>query len=334
MRALVLTATIHLMACGASSQQVRESSCAVYEKAVPGMPRTPRAVSVEKHRKRSRGLMLGLRGKGVFGRGASLYVNGFVRWALSLGVDWVAVLGNTPSYRAEALAARNAGLRVLLWSGPTSWSPSRWRGTADLLERRALEVGAWGVIADPEDWQNPRVDSSERWGNAGLGEIGNLGDRLALMRRRGLHVYVTSFPSWGGAEGRRVLAQRSGAGGMPQVYSPASPATLLGRADMFRDFRSVVPIPGRMEPGRLDAANARANRGLLRPVRWLRRDGFLDGLRPADNGEFWLRRCDSAGAKRRDTRHPKTDGPPRGGRDCGGASRDGRGEGEEVDDGS
>ena len=34
MRALVLTATIHLMACGASSQQVRESSCAVYEKAV------------------------------------------------------------------------------------------------------------------------------------------------------------------------------------------------------------------------------------------------------------------------------------------------------------
>ena len=186
--------------------------------------------------------MLGLRGKGVFGRGASLYVNGFVRWALSLGVDWVAVLGNTPSYRAEALAARNAGLRVLLWSGPTSWSPSRWRGTADLLERRALEVGAWGVIADPEDWQNPRVDSSERWGNAGLGEIGNLGDRLALMRRRGLHVYVTSFPSWGGAEGRRVLAQRSGAGGMPQVYSPASPATLLGRADMFRDFRSVVPI--------------------------------------------------------------------------------------------
>ena len=186
--------------------------------------------------------MMGLRGKGVFGRGPSLYTNGFIPWAVSLGADWVAVLGIAPGYRAEALAAKRAGLRVLLWSGPTSWSPSNWRHTADLLEQRALEVDAWGVIADPEDWQNPNVDPSERWGNAGLEEIGRLGDRLALMQRRGLNVCVTSFPTWGGAEGRRVLASRSGAIGMPQVYSPASPATLLARARMFSDFRSVVPI--------------------------------------------------------------------------------------------
>ena len=197
-----------------------------------------------------------IRGKGIFGRGPEFYGSaGFAAWAASLGCDWAAVLGNVPAHKAEAASARAHGLELFLWSGPATWRPDAWRGTLALLEGRARNVGASGIIADPEDWQH-------HWRRAGDAEVAAMGRELGRVRRSGLKVGVTSFPSWGSTGALQILADTSGAVGMPQVYSPQAPAEMLRRANMFNAFASVSPV--------LAAWDGAGSAGRDRPPAWTR----------------------------------------------------------------
>lgn len=124
--------------------------------------------------------------------------------------SWVAILGSASNYAHEAGAARAAGKQVWLYAMPASFKPDTWRDGLAMLLARAQEVGAEGIIVDPEtDWPNmpspARVDQAQAFGAA-------LRDAAEVTR-----VGITSYPAFG-----PLFQIASAAGdacfGVPQLY--------------------------------------------------------------------------------------------------------------------
>lgn len=135
-------------------------------------------------------------GLGVFLR--SDYVDG--PWS------WVAVLGSAGNYAHVAGQAKAAGKQVWIYSMPASFGPTSWRDGLAMLLTRGAEIGAEGIIVDPETG----------WGASDNQQISAFG---AALQDAATHtrVGITSYPAWGPIVG---LAQASGDAcfGVPQLY--------------------------------------------------------------------------------------------------------------------
>lgn len=119
--------------------------------------------------------------------------------------SWVAVNGGRADYAHESGLAKGAGKQLWLYAMPGSFTPTGWRDGLALLLVRCAEVGATGIIVDPET----------EWGN-GADQIAAFGAALrdAATRTR---VGITSYPSWGPMP---ALATAAGDAcfGIPQIY--------------------------------------------------------------------------------------------------------------------
>lgn len=172
--------------------------------------------------------MVAPRGKGIYGRGPSLYPGGDVAtYAKALECDFV-VLINGRGVEDQARRAQQLGLDVLLWSPPDTWHPDNWRATLELQAERVQQLGLAGLVADIEDWP--------QWASH-RDEIPIVGQALAQLARTFLSVGFTSFPSWGGMSELAAVAAPAGVWGSPQLYGvlePGTPAELKARAARWR----------------------------------------------------------------------------------------------------
>ena len=109
--------------------------------------------------------------------------------------------------RMELAAAMRAQSGELwTYSTPEQWTPSGWRAELELVKRAAREMGARGIIANPEA------------GWAGQARAaGELGAALAATAAEGLGVTVTSFPAWGPLA-QLVAAAGPSVAGQVQIY--------------------------------------------------------------------------------------------------------------------
>lgn len=91
--------------------------------------------------------------------------------------------------RAQIAAdARARGADVWVYGGPEHWLPSTWRESIGYIERVARELGAVGIIADPEnEW--PQLGAAER-----RRELRALGEALARLAED-YRVGVSFYPS-------------------------------------------------------------------------------------------------------------------------------------------
>lgn len=120
--------------------------------------------------------------------------------------SWVAVQGAASNYAHVAAQAKAAGKRVWIYAMPASFTPQAWRDGLAMLLVRGAEIGADGIIVDPENgWS-----ASD---NQALSAFGAALQDAATQTRVG----ITSFPSWGPLAG---LAQAAGDAcfGIPQIY--------------------------------------------------------------------------------------------------------------------
>lgn len=86
-----------------------------------------------------------------------------------------------------AAAARTRGAEVWVYGGPSHFRPENWRESLVYIERVARELGAVGVIADPENgW--PSLGAAER-----RRELRALGEALAALAAD-FRVGVSFFP--------------------------------------------------------------------------------------------------------------------------------------------
>lgn len=95
-----------------------------------------------------------------------------------------------------------------LWAGPASMRPDVWQRGVDDLEALAVELGASGIIVDPEGgWPQISRAERERQGRA-------FGERCAAASVR---VGMTSYPLW---PARRAFVEGAGGKvwGTPQIY--------------------------------------------------------------------------------------------------------------------
>lgn len=110
--------------------------------------------------------------------------------------------------------ARARGLPIWLFAGPSHFEPGTWEATLDRLERRAADVGAVGVVADPEGgW--PELSQAAR-----REALARFGARLRDLATR-TRVGVTSYPLFPDLE---LLAEAAGHAvwGSPQIYGRTS----------------------------------------------------------------------------------------------------------------
>lgn len=110
--------------------------------------------------------------------------------------DFIAI-NHTRSDRAtQAAEVRRRGARLWLYSTPETWQPETWRETLTNILARARELGAVGIIANPES----------EWGTA---DAAPLGTALAEAADE-FQVVCASYPNWHGlarfaeAAGRKV----------------------------------------------------------------------------------------------------------------------------------
>lgn len=138
-------------------------------------------------------------GRGVFGR-ASLSSEDLA------SVGFCSVNMNRADRAQQAAAWKSAGKQIWVSSGPDDWMPATWRASLERAERVATELGAVGVIADPE-WPD---------GVGASADATALGQALRALSSR-TRVGVTSFPLFpfldelGRACGDRVF-------GVVQIY--------------------------------------------------------------------------------------------------------------------
>lgn len=120
------------------------------------------------------------------------------------GAAWGHAAINARRRDRMELAAAMRAQSGELWSytTPEQWTPAGWRAELELVKRAAREMGARGIIANPEPgWAGQERAARE------------LGAALAATAAEGLGVCVTSFPAWGplaelvGAAGPAVSGQ-------------------------------------------------------------------------------------------------------------------------------
>lgn len=180
--------------------------------------------------------MVAPRGKGLYGRGPSLYPGDDpASYAKALECDFI-VLINGAGVEEHAKRAQGLGLDVLLWSPPETWHPDNWRATLELQAERVQQLGLAGLVADIEDWPAwaPHRD-----------EIPAVAQALAQLARTFLSVGFTSFPSWGGLTELAQIAAPAGVWGSPQLYGvlePGTPAELKARARRWREAFPEVAV--------------------------------------------------------------------------------------------
>ena len=142
---------------------------------------------------------------------------------------FVALNAARSDLRLQATEARAGGREVWLYSMPSEWRPDRWRDSIASIGRRAAEVGAVGVIADPENgW--PELSATVR-----RRELEQLGAALAQLAGT-TRVGVTSYPM---LPDLRSLAAGCGTRvwGSPQLYgrTATDAPTLAGWLARWRD---------------------------------------------------------------------------------------------------
>ncbi len=168
------------------------------------------------------------RGHGIYGRGQSPeYLRGFtfvVQMSMASGA--VGQLRSDLPRRVAVLKA--AGRGVYLSGGPAHWTPDTYLITAPVLERAARDLGADGIVADPE----------AGWASASPAHVTGLARVLQHVRRAGLSVGVTSIPLW---PRRALLAHQleGAAWGSPQVYLPDAAAHRPPAREVLAQWREL-----------------------------------------------------------------------------------------------
>ena len=139
--------------------------------------------------------------------------------------DVVAIDHRRSDRRAQAADARRRGADVFVYSTPEAWRPGEWAATLPRIVAVARELGASGIIADPEGGWEGRADRER-----GAAELGR-----ALANVSGVSVGVTSFPSWPGLEG---LASEAGGAiwVSPQLYGVTRAPTAALYESWFRPW--------------------------------------------------------------------------------------------------
>lgn len=120
---------------------------------------------------------------------------------------FIAINHHRSDRNAQAAEVHRRGAQLWLYSTPEKWQPDQWRAELDNILASAREMGAVGIIANPES----------EWGSA---DAAPLGAALAVAASE-IRVCVASYPDWHGLARCAEAAGRKVSGSV-EIYGRAS----------------------------------------------------------------------------------------------------------------